>query len=226
MERMEIHASWKEKQWVPRTDLGKKVLEGKFQNLDQILEQGHVILEPEIVDAFIPDIKHEIVYIGGSPGKGGGIRRTATKRTARMHKSGRRYKLTAMVIVGDGHGIAGLGVATSKEHRLALEKAAMQARLNVIRIRKGCGSWECACGGDHSIPFKTKAKAGSIIVELLPAPKGTGIVANESVKKMLRLAGIQDVWVKTEGQTATRTSLIVAVFQALKNLNRTKGDEK
>lgn len=212
-------------EWIPRTDLGKQAVEGKFDSLDQVLEQGHVILEPEIVDAFIPDLKQEIVYIGGSPGKGGGIRRTATKRTARMHKSGRRYKLTAMIVVGDGERVVGLGRATSKEHRIALEKAAMQARLNVIRVRKGCGSWECACDGNHSIPFKTRAKAGSVQVELFPAPKGTGIVAIESVKKILHLAGIDDVWVKTKGQTATRTNLLMAVFQALKNLNRTKGDK-
>lgn len=211
-------------EWIPRTDLGKKVVEGKFESLDQILDQGHDILEPEIVDAFIPDLKQEIIYIGGSPGKGGGIRRTATKRTARMHKSGRRYKLTAMMAVGDGERIIGLGKATSKEHRIALEKAAMQARLNVIRVRKGCGSWECACSGNHSIPFKAVAKSGSVKVEIFPAPKGTGIVANESVKKILNLAGIHDVWVKTEGQTATRTNLLSAVFQALKNLSRTKGD--
>lgn len=211
-------------EWIPRTDLGKQVVEGKFKSLDDILEQGRVLLEPEIVDAFIGDLKQEVIYIGGSPGKGGGIRRTATKRTARMHKSGRRYKLTAMVIVGDGQGIVGLGMATSQEHRIALEKAAMQARLKVIRVRKGCGSWECACQGSHSIPFKTSAKSGSITVELYPAPKGTGIVANESVKKILRLAGIHDVWVRTSGQTATRTNLAKAVFQALKNLNMTKGD--
>lgn len=214
----------KKAEWIPRTELGKQVVEGKFESLEQLLEQGHVILEPQIVDAFIPDLKHEIVYIGGSPGKGGGIRRTATKRTARMHKSGRRYKLTALVIVGDEKRIVGLGKATSKEHRAALEKASMQARLNVIRVRKGCGSWECACGGEHSIPFRAAAKAGSIEVEILPAPKGTGIVANESVKKLLRLAGIHDVWVTTKGQTATRTNLLIAVFQALKNLNRIKGD--
>ncbi len=214
----------RETAWVPKTELGKQVVEGKFTSLEEVLEQGHVILEPEIVDALIPDLKHDVIYIGGSPGKGGGTRRTATKRTARMHKSGRRYKLTALVVVGDEKKIAGLGKATSKEHRTAIEKAAVQARLNVIRIRKGCGSWECACGGEHSIPFRTKAKMGSTKVELLPAPKGTGIVANESVKKILRLAGIHDVWVRTEGQTATRTNLAMAVFQALKNLSRTKGD--
>lgn len=211
-------------EWVPKTALGKEVLEGRYEDLRDILKNGLIILEPEIIDYLVPNLKNEIIYIGGSPGKGGGIRRTATKRTARMHKSGRRFKLTAMVIVGDENGIVGLGKASSKEHRIAIEKATTQAKLNVIRIRKGCGSWECSCDEDHSIPFKTEAKCGSVNVILLPAPKGVGIVANESVKKLLMLAGIKDIWVKTLGQTRTRINLLEAVFQALKNLNRTKGE--
>jgi small subunit ribosomal protein S5 len=211
-------------EWIPRTALGKEVMEGKHETLEDILKRGLVILEPEIIGYLIPDMKSDIIYIGGSPGKGGGIRRTATKRTARMHKSGRRFKLTAMVVVGNENGIVGLGKASSKEHRIAIEKATTQAKLNAIRVKRACGSWECSCEENHSIPFKSEAKWGSVKVTLLPAPKGVGIVANESVKKMLKLAGIKDVWVKTLGQTSTRTNLLEAVFQALKNLNRTKGD--
>ncbi len=211
-------------EWLPKTKLGNDVLKGKFAGIEEILEKGLVILEPQIVDALVPDMKEEVVYIGGSPGKGGGIRRTATKRTARMHKSGRRFKLTAVVAVGNEDGVLGVGKANSREHRTALEKATQQAKLNVIRIKRGCGSWECGCDGKHSIPFKSKAKLGSITVELLPAPKGTGIVADETTKAILRLAGLKDVWVRTTGQTSTRGNLAFAVFGALKNLNRTKGD--
>ncbi|HDD35805.1 MAG TPA: 30S ribosomal protein S5 [Candidatus Desulfofervidus auxilii] len=211
-------------EWIPKTELGKRVLKGEFESLDEILKKGYVILEPEIVDAMIPDLKQEIIYIGGSPGKGGGIRRTPTKRTARMHKSGRRYKLTALVVVGNCDGIVGIGKASSREHRTAIEKASLQARLNVIRVRRGCGSWECACNENHSIPFKTRAKVGSVEVELMPAPKGVGIVANKPVKKILELAGIKDIWIKALGKTETRMNLASAVFEALKNLNRTKGD--
>jgi small subunit ribosomal protein S5 len=213
-----------EKEWLPKTKLGNEVLKGEYGSIDEILKKGIVILESQIVDALVPDIKDEVIYIGGSPGKGGGIRRTATKRTARMHKSGRRFKLTAVVAVGNQDGIMGLGKATSREHRIALEKAAQQAKLSIIRIRRGCGSWECGCGGQHSIPFKSTSKSGSINVTLLPAPKGTGIVADETTKKILKLAGLRDVWVKTDGQTSTRNNLAFAVFKALKNLNRTKGD--
>ena len=214
----------KEVLWSPKTKLGKEVLKGTYPSIESILEQGQVILEPEIVDHLLPELKQEIIYIGGSPGKGGGIRRTATKRTVRMHKSGRRFTLTALVVIGDGKNIVGIGKASSKEHRVAIEKATRQAKLNVLRVRKACGSWECGCDGTHSIPFKATAKYGSVRVELYPAPKGVGIVANDSVKKLLGLAGIEDIWVKTYGSTRTRTNIVYAVFDALAKLNRTKGD--
>jgi len=211
-------------EWIPKTNLGKRVLKGEFKDIQDVFKSGEIILETGIVDYLVPDLKQEIVYIGGSPGKGGGIRRTATKRTARMHKSGRRFKLTATVIVGNEDGIVGIGKASSKEHRIAIEKATEQAKLNIIRVKRGCGSWECGCGEKHSIPFKTEAKHGSVRVRLFPAPKGVGIVASNAVKKVLSLAGIKDIWVKTYGQTATRGNLIYSVFAALKNLSRTKGD--
>ena len=209
--------------WMPKTALGNDVLKGKYESLDHVLRKGELILEPEIIDHLVPDIKHEILYIGGSPGKGGGIRRTATKRTARMHKSGRRFKLTSVIVVGNENGIVGMGKAASKEHRIAIEKATLQAKLNVIRARRGCGSWECGCGGEHSIPFKTSAKHGSVAVTLLPAPKGVGIVADRTSRNILKLAGIKDVWVQMSGNSGARTNLAFAVFSALKNLNRTKG---
>jgi small subunit ribosomal protein S5 len=212
------------KSWIPRTKLGHRVLKGEYATIDDVLKSGELIQEGGIVDYLVPELKEEIIYIGGSPGKGGGIRRTATKRTARMHKSGRRFKLTALVVVGNENGIIGIGKASSREHRIAMEKASEQAKMNVIRVRRGCGSWECGCGGEHSVPFKSQGKFGSIYAKLLPAPKGVGIVANDTTKKILKLAGVKDIWVKTQGQTSTRQNLAFAVFSALKNLNKTKGE--
>lgn len=211
-------------QWIPKTELGQRVMKGEFKSLAEILEKGMVILEPEIVDYLVPDLKQEVIYTGGSPGKGGGIRRTATRRTARMHRSGRRYKLSAMVVVGDEKNLIGIGASTSSEHRLALEKALTQAKLNMIRVKKGCGSWECGCGGDHSIKFKAEAKVGSVRIVIMPAPKGLGLVGSDTEKKMLRLAGIKDIWIKAYGQTSTRNNLAMAIFKALKKINSTKGD--
>jgi small subunit ribosomal protein S5 len=212
------------REWIPKTELGRRVLKGEFKTIEDVLKSGELILEPEIIDYLVPEIKNEVIYIGGSPGKGGGIRRTATKRTVRMHKSGRRFKLTSVIVAGNEDSVVGLGKTSSREHKTAIEKAEEQAKLNVIRVRKGCGSWECGCGGDHSIPFRTEARYGSVKVTLLPAPKGVGIVASDSVKKIIKLGGIKDIWVKTDGKTATRTNLAYATFEALRNLNRTKGD--
>ncbi len=213
-----------EKPWIPKTRLGREVAEGRYRSLDEILEKGGLILEPGIVKALVPDMKEEIIYIGGSPGKGGGIRRTATKMTARMHRSGRRFRLSAIIIVGNENGIAGIGKGGSREHRIAIDKATCQSKLSVIRVRRGCGSWECGCGGNHSIPFKVRGSQGSVRVALIPAPKGVGIVADDESKKILRLAGIRDIWVKTSGNTGTRGNLAFAVFDALKRLNEMKGD--
>jgi small subunit ribosomal protein S5 len=141
-----------------------------------------------------------------------------------MHKSGRRFKLGSVIVVGNEDGIVGLGKAASKEHRVAIEKAIVQAKLGVIRARRACGSWECGCNGPHSIPFKTTGKHGSVRVTLIPAPRGVGIVADKTSKAILKLAGIKDVWIQTSGNTGARINLAFAVFSALKNLNRTKGD--
>jgi small subunit ribosomal protein S5 len=206
--------------WNPKTKLGKEVAAGKYKSVDEILMKGELILEAEIIDALIPDYIQEVVYIGGSPGKGGGIRRTATKMTARMHKSGRRFTLGAFALVGNANGIVGIGRAVSKEHRTALEKALKNAKLSVIRVRRGCGSWECGCGGEHSVPFKVSGSSGSVHVTILPAPKGVGLVASEEGRKLLKIAGIKDAWV----QTSTRNNLAIAIFNALRNLNSGKGD--
>jgi small subunit ribosomal protein S5 len=210
--------------WLPRTELGREVVAGKYKDIKEVLAHGKIILEPQIVDYLVPDLAEELIQIGGTPGKGGGIRRTPTRMTARMHKSGRRFKLTSVVVVGNGDGIIGIGKATSNEHRTAIEKALHQAKLNVISVRRGCGSWECNCGGSHSIPFKTKGKMGSVVIELHPTPMGVGIVADKESKKILKLAGVKDVRATTFGQTCTRINLALAMFEALKNLSKTKGD--
>ena len=210
--------------WLPKTELGKEVVSGKFKDIKDLLSKGKIILEPQIVDYLVPDLMEELVHIGGTPGKGGGIRRTPTRMTARMHKSGRRFKLTSVVAVGNGDGVIGIGKASSNEHRTAIEKALQQAKLSVISVRRGCGSWECNCGGAHSIPFKTKGKTGSVKIELMPTPMGVGIVADKESKKLLKLAGVKDIRSKISGQSCTRINLALAMFEALKNLSRTKGD--
>jgi len=217
-----------EKEWTPRTLLGKDVLAGKITDIESLFKEGIKITEPQIVDVLLPDIKNEVILIGGSSGKGGGKRRTPSKRTTRMHKSGRRFRLSAMVVVGNGNGYVGLGTARGPpgRHREVIAKALAKAKLNLIPIRRGCGSWECGCGTPHSIPFEVKGKCGSVHVVLKPAPKGVGLVVMDEVKKVMRLAGIKDIWCKSRGQTSTRANMIKAIFDALRKMNRFRVKEQ
>jgi small subunit ribosomal protein S5 len=204
--------------WKPKTSLGKEVFEGKITDIEEIFKSGRKITEPEIVDKLLPNLKNELILIGGRTGKGGGIQRIPVKITATMHKSGRRFTATAFVVVGNEDGIVGVGKGSAPETRDAITKAIQKAKLNLIKVKRGCGSFECSCGEPHSIPFKVEGKSGSVRAVLMPAPKGVGLVASDEAKKILRLAGIKDVWVKTFGNTSTRMNLIKAIFNALKNL--------
>jgi len=208
--------------WKPKTKLGRDVFEKRITSLDEILEKGMKIKEPEIVDFLEPNMKSELIMIGGRPGKGGGIQRTPIRISAKMHRSGRRYTSSAFAVVGNGNGIVGIAKGRGKEGSLAVEKAIEKAKLNLIKVRRGCGSWECECGGQHSIPFKVYGRCSSVHVKLMPAPRGVGLVMNDEAKKIMRLAGISDVWVKTYGNTGTRINLIKAIFDALKKLHNYK----
>ncbi len=210
--------------WVPKTELGRKVLAGEITDIMQIFSSGKKITEPEIADALLPQLESEIIMIGGSTGKGGGIRRTPSKRTTRMHKSGRRFTTSALVVAGNGDGFVGMGFAAGPpaKHRELMDKALKKAKLSLMPIRRGCGSWECSCAKPHSIPLAVSGKSGSVTVELKPAPRGIGLCVSDEIKKIMSMAGIRDIWSKTRGQTQSRINLVKAVFDALSRLNRFK----
>lgn len=205
-------------EWQPKTALGKKVFSGEITDIDSILDAGLKITEPEIVDKLVPNTKSELILIGGRTGKGGGIQRIPVKITAAMHKSGRRFTTNAFAAVGNEDGLLGIGKGSAVESRDAIFKATQKAKMNLIKIIRGCGSWECGCCEPHSIKFKASGKSGSVRAELLPAPKGVGLATDDETKKVLRLAGIKDVWIKTYGNTKSRINLISAIFDALKKL--------
>lgn len=207
-------------EWIPKTSLGKDVMQKKVTDINKVLDEGITIRESEIVDFLVPNMESELIFIGGRPGKGGGIERTPLRISAKMHKSGRRYACTAFAVVGNKDGIIGVGKGRAKESRGAIDKAIKQAKLNLIKVPRSCGSWECGCGGAHSIPFKTEGKSGSVRVVLMPAPRGIGLAVDDETKKILTLAGISDVWGNTLGNTGARINLITAIFNALKNLHR------
>jgi small subunit ribosomal protein S5 len=208
------------KNWIPKTDLGRKILNGEITDIEQIFDQNLKIREPEIVNYLIPNIKEEVMFIGGHGGKGGSKKRTPIRFSNKMHRAGRKRNIHAMVIVGNGNGLIGIGYESANDVPSTIQKAARKARLNLFKIRRGCGSWECKCHTAHSIPFKTQSKVGSAGVEFMPAPRGTGLAVSNEIKKIMKLAGIKDIYSKSRGNTTTRVNFIRAVINALKKLNK------
>jgi len=191
--------------WVPRTRLGKMIQEGKISSIEEVFAEGQKIREPEIVDVLLPDLQEEVININ-----------LVQKQTDAGEKS--RFK--AIVAVGNRDGYAGLGTGKAKQVRTAIEKAAIDARLNVVQVRRGCGSWECGCGKPHSLPFQVRGKCGGVEILLVPGPRGLGIVASEEAKVILGLAGVKDVWTRSFGATRTVPSFAFAVFDALRKTYR------
>jgi len=212
-------------EWVPKTELGKLVYEGKIKHIDEILDKGIRIREPEIVDKLLPNLEVQLLNIGQAKGKFGGGRRKPFRVTQRKTEDGNKPKFSVMAVVGNRNGYIGLGFGASSETMPAREKAIREAKLNLIKIRRGCGSWQCGCGTPHSIPFKIRGRSGSVRVEFIPAPKGVGLAVHDECKVLFELAGVKDVWGRSFGQTRTRINLLYATFNALKQLRETKVPE-
>jgi small subunit ribosomal protein S5 len=203
LSRNRSEKSYKEKlsEWIPRTRLGRLVQEGKVSSLEEVFTEGKKVRESEIVDMLVPNLEEEVINVS-----------LVQKQTDAGEKS--RFK--AIVAVGNQDGYIGLGSGKASQVRNAIEKAATDARLHLILIRRGCGSWECGCGQPHSLPFETIGKRGSVKIKIIPSPRGLGIVASEGGKVILRLAGIKDCWTKSYGSTRTVPSFAFAIFDALK----------
>jgi len=202
--------------WNPRTSLGKSVKEGKITHIDQILDYGLVIMEPEIVDSLLM-LENDLLLIGQSKGKFGGGQRRVFKQTQKKTKEGNKPQFTAMAVVGNRNGYVGIGLGKAKETVPAREKALKRAKINIFKIRRGCGSWE-GTDGPNSIPFSVKGRCGSVRVKFIPAPTGKGLVTEKEVAKVLSLAGVEDVWSKSFGHTEHKINLIKATEEALKQL--------
>jgi small subunit ribosomal protein S5 len=192
-------------EWVPRTRVGKLVKEGKITSIYELFEKNLPILEPEIVDYLVPDLKHEVLDVS---------------LVQKVTDAGRVTRLRVLVVIGNENGLVGLGMGKAKQMRFAIQKALANAKLNIIPVRRGCGSWECTCGEPHSVPFTVRGKSGSVEVILKPAPRGTGLVAGDVAKAVLKYAGIKDVWTHTEGETRTTHNFAKATFNALKQTYR------
>jgi small subunit ribosomal protein S5 len=193
--------------WEPRTRLGRKVQNGDISSMDQALESGLPLKEPEIVDQLLGGLDDEVLDIN---------------MVQRMTDSGRRVKFRCVCAVGDRDGYLGYAEARDDQVGGAIQKAIEVAKLNIIKVDRGSGSWEDRPGGTHSLTRKAKGKAGSVTVEIIPAPMGLGLAAAETVRKILELAGVQDAWTKSDGNTRTTVNLAKATYNALQNASQSR----
>jgi len=190
-----------EEVWIPKTSIGKRVLSGEINSMEEILSKGMRIQEAGIVKKLLPDLKTEVIDVG---------------IIQKMTPNGQSTRFKALVAAGNENGWLGIGMGKSKQMRIAIEKANNAAYLNVSPVKLGCGSWECRCDQKHSVPFKVKGKGGSVTIEILPAPRGLGLVAGRKIRNLLKLAGLKDAWTTAKGSTSTMNSTSKAVLNCLR----------
>jgi small subunit ribosomal protein S5 len=190
-----------EEVWIPKTSIGTRVLSGEINSMEEILSKGLRIQEAGIVKKLLPDLKTEVIDVG---------------IIQKMTPNGQSTRFKALVAAGNENGWLGIGMGKSKQMRIAIEKANNAAYLNVSPVKLGCGSWECRCDQKHSVPFKVKGRGGSVTIEILPAPRGLGLVAGGKIKNLLKMAGIKDAWTTAKGSTSTMNSTSKAVLQCLR----------
>jgi small subunit ribosomal protein S2e len=183
--------------WVPVTKLGRLVKEKCIKKLEEIYLFSLPIKEYQIIDQFLT-LQDEVMKI-----------MPVQKQT----RAGQRTRFKAFVVVGDSNGHVGLGVKCSKEVATAIRGAIIAAKLSVIPVRRGY--WGNKIGPVHTVPTKVTGKCGSVRVRLVPAPRGTGIVAAKTPKKILQYAGIEDVYTSSKGSTKTMGNFVKATFDAI-----------
>jgi len=175
------------------------VSEKLIKRLEEIYLYSLPIKEFEIIDWFLGGkLKDEVMKI-----------MPVQKQT----RAGQRTRFKAFVIVGDHDGHVGLGVKCAKEVATAIRGAIISAKLAVVPVRRGY--WGNKIGAPHTVPTKVTGKCGSVRVRLVPAPRGTGIVAARTPKKILQYAGIEDVFTQSKGSTKTLGNFVRATYYAL-----------
>ena len=208
--------------WIPKTELGRAVRAGTVSDIDTVLAGGKKIMESEIVDLLIPGLKTDYLFIGQAKGKFGGGKRRPFRQTQKKTKEGSVLTFGVMAVVGDGKGHVGIGYGRASETLPAKEKASRKAKLSIMKIQRGCASFDCSCDEPHSIPVEVEGKCSSVTVKLMPAPQGTGLVVNDELKRILKAVGVKDVYSKCSGKIRTTFNSAKACMAALEKIGEVR----
>jgi small subunit ribosomal protein S2e len=205
-------------EWVPTTKLGRLVKGGQIKSLDEIFMFSLPIKEPQIVDHFIPSAESRPDAMKSAPVSGEKRLKDDVIKICpvqKMTSAGQRSRFKIYCIVGDGAGHIGLGVKCAREVATSIRGAIMFAKLNLSPVRMGY--WGNTFGKPHTVPCKVTGKCGSVRFRIIPAPRGTGLVAGRVPAKVMAFAGIVDAYTSAKGSTSTGGNFVRAAFDACCN---------
>lgn len=188
-----------QEEWIPTSKLGRLVKERKITDIDYIFKHSIQIKESQIVDFLLGDkIKDEVLAI---------------KSVQKQTRAGQKTSIKAVVVVGDMDGHVGIATFSSKDAATAIKTAIQKAKCAIRPVRMG--RWEGFDGNFHTVSTRGSGKCGASTVKVIPAPRGTGIIASPVVKKVLEMAGVKDAYTQSFGATYVTENFAKAAVGAL-----------